>query len=77
MGRAGRAAFPKENATLPPTLASCSQPCSDWAIEDDWHVAGQAGTGSKTVVLNKPTFVPGHRKLTFAEAASGAPPGPQ
>ncbi|XXZ60985.1 acyl-CoA dehydrogenase family protein [Sorangium sp. So ce341] len=50
-------------------------PRCDWSIEDDWHVAGQAGTGSKTVVIDKPTFVPGHRKLTFAEAASGAPPG--
>jgi resorcinol 4-hydroxylase (FADH2) len=50
-------------------------PRSDWSIEDDWHVAGQAGTGSKTVVVDEPTFVPGHRKLTFSEAASGMPPG--
>ena len=31
--------------------------------------------GLKTVSIEKPTFVPGHRKLTIAEAASGAPPG--
>jgi alkylation response protein AidB-like acyl-CoA dehydrogenase len=50
-------------------------PRAEWGIEDDWHVTGQAGTGSKTVVIDKPTFVPGHRKLAFAEAASGKPPG--
>ena len=50
-------------------------PRADWSIEDHWFVAGQAGTGSKTVVIEKPTFIPGHRKLTFAEASSSAPPG--
>jgi len=48
---------------------------SDWVIEDNWHVTGQAGTGSKTVVIDTPTFVPGHRKLSFTEASSNAPPG--
>ncbi|WP_437901163.1 acyl-CoA dehydrogenase family protein [Sorangium sp. So ce124] len=66
--------FPREDDATP-NAGFLLVPRSDWSIEDDWHVAGQAGTGSKTVVLDKPTFVPGHRKLTFAEAASGAPPG--
>lgn len=50
-------------------------PRHEWEIEDTWHVAGQSGTGSKTVVVGKPTFVPEHRKLTFAEASSNLPPG--
>ncbi len=50
-------------------------PRTEWQIEDTWHVAGQAGTGSKAIVIEKPTFVPGHRKLTFAESSSCAPPG--
>lgn len=50
-------------------------PRTEWAIEDDWFSAGQAGTGSKTVWIEKPTFVPKHRKLTFAQASSNTPPG--
>ena len=50
-------------------------PRSEWSIEDNWFVAGQAGTGSKTIVIDKPTFVPAHRRLTFAEASSNMPPG--
>lgn len=50
-------------------------PREEWEIEDTWYVAGQSGTGSKTVVVNKRTFVPEHRKLTFAEASSNMPPG--
>ncbi len=50
-------------------------PREDWEIEDNWYVAGQSGTGSKTVVITKRTFVPEHRKLTFAEASSNLAPG--
>ncbi|MFT3666424.1 acyl-CoA dehydrogenase family protein [Piscinibacter sp.] len=50
-------------------------PRADWRIEDNWHVAGQAGTGSKTIVIDEPIFVPAHRRLSFAEASSNAPPG--
>ena len=50
-------------------------PREEWEIEDSWYVAGQSGTGSKTVVVGKRTFVPEHRKLTFAEASSNLPPG--
>jgi alkylation response protein AidB-like acyl-CoA dehydrogenase len=38
-------------------------------------MAGQAGTGSKTVVIDKRVFVPAHRKLTIAQASSNNPPG--
>lgn len=50
-------------------------PRSDWTILDDWQMAGQAGTGSKSVVIEQPVFVPAHRKLGFGEAGSGMPPG--
>jgi len=50
-------------------------PRSDWEIEDNWFVAGQAGTGSKAVVMTQRTFIPSHRKLTFAQASSNNPPG--
>lgn len=52
-------------------------PRNDWQIDDDWFSAGQAGTGSKTVWIEQPTFVPKHRKLTFAQASSNNPPGAQ
>lgn len=35
-------------------------PATDYEIEDDWHVFGLAGTGSKSLVV-KETFVPYHR----------------
>jgi alkylation response protein AidB-like acyl-CoA dehydrogenase len=67
--------FPAEEKGAAPTAGFLLAPRADWAIEDNWHVAGQAGTGSKTVVIDKPVFIPGHRKLTFAEASSNCPPG--
>jgi alkylation response protein AidB-like acyl-CoA dehydrogenase len=50
-------------------------PRTEWVVDDDWFTAGQAGTGSKTVWIEEPTFVPQHRKLTFAQASSNNPPG--
>lgn len=50
-------------------------PKSQYVIEDTWFTVGLAGTGSNTVVIREPLFVPAHRKLSFAEAASGEPPG--
>lgn len=38
-------------------------PRSDWRIEDDWFVSGMRGTGSKTIVIDEPVFVPEHRWL--------------
>jgi alkylation response protein AidB-like acyl-CoA dehydrogenase len=67
--------FPAEEKGAPPSAGFLLAPRSDWAIEDNWYVAGQGGTGSKTVLIDKPTFIPGHRRLTFAEASSNAPPG--
>jgi alkylation response protein AidB-like acyl-CoA dehydrogenase len=67
--------FPPEEKGAAPSAGFLLAPRSDWLIEDNWYVAGQAGTGSKTVLIDKPTFIPGHRKLTFAEASSNRPPG--
>ncbi len=67
--------FPPAEKGGAPSAGFLLVPRADWRIEDDWFMAGQAGTGSKTVVIDKPVFVPGHRKLTFAEASSNAPPG--
>jgi alkylation response protein AidB-like acyl-CoA dehydrogenase len=49
-------------------------PASDYVIDDTWDVIGLAGTGSKTLVLND-VFVPGHRLISFEDAASGRTPG--
>jgi len=64
--------------TLPsdkPSAGFLLVPRNDWVIEDDWHVMGQSGTGSKSIVMTTDVFVPEHRKITFAELSSGNPPG--
>jgi alkylation response protein AidB-like acyl-CoA dehydrogenase len=67
--------FPAEEKGAAPTAGFLLAPRSDWSIEDNWHVAGQSGTGSKTVSIDQPTFIPSHRKLSFGEASSNRPPG--
>jgi alkylation response protein AidB-like acyl-CoA dehydrogenase len=67
--------FPAEGKGQPPSAGFVLVPRRDWTIEDDWYMAGQAGTGSKTVAISESVFVPGHRKLMFAEASSNNPPG--
>ena len=49
-------------------------PRQDFVIDDDWHVMGLAGTGSKTVVLDN-VFVPEHRSLDYRSMNSGETPG--
>lgn len=36
-------------------------PREDIEVEDDWHVAGIKASGSKSIVINEPVFVPEHR----------------
>ena len=57
------ALFPAADKAAPPEPGFLLVPRSEWTIEDNWHVAGQSGTGSKTISIEKPTFVPGHRKF--------------
>ncbi|MFD1191368.1 MULTISPECIES: acyl-CoA dehydrogenase family protein [Phenylobacterium] len=49
-------------------------PRKDYAILDDWHVAGLAGTGSKTLEL-KEVFVPEHRIDSVIGMNTGASKG--
>lgn len=67
--------LPAEDPAAPPGAGFLLVPRTDWRIEDNWFVAGQAGTGSKAVAIDTPTFVPDHRRLSFAQASSGQPPG--
>ncbi|AJW97332.1 hypothetical protein BM43_4094 [Burkholderia gladioli] len=57
-----------------PAPAFLLVPETDYRIEDTWHVIGLAGTGSKTLVLDK-VLVPAHRALLFSETTSGNTPG--
>ncbi len=58
----------------PNTIAYLLVPLAECEIDDDWHVLGLAGTGSKTVVL-KDVFVPEHRHVMVADLFAGTPPG--
>lgn len=49
-------------------------PASDFEIEDNWHVVGLAGTGSKNIACDN-LFVPAHRFLHLKDTMTGHPPG--
>ncbi|MFD3928352.1 acyl-CoA dehydrogenase family protein [Streptomyces sp. NPDC058614] len=51
------------------SLYALMVPRADVSIDDDWHVSGLKGTGSKTIVIDEPVFVPRHREMK----AGGAP----
>jgi alkylation response protein AidB-like acyl-CoA dehydrogenase len=64
------------SAAGPQTLAWCLVPVSDVAIDhDSWNVSGLQGTGSKTVAISDPVFVPRHRVLPIGAIFSGKVPG--
>jgi alkylation response protein AidB-like acyl-CoA dehydrogenase len=69
------AMIPAADKGAPAEPAFLLVPRSEWQIEDNWHVAGQSGTGSKTICIEAPTFVPEHRKMMISQAASGSAPG--
>lgn len=69
------ALFPSADQGSPASPGFLLVPQAQYTVEDTWHVAGQAGTGSKTVVIAKPTFVPQHRRLMIADVAGGTSPG--
>lgn len=59
----------------PPTgLANFLVPRADFAIEDNWHVAGLVGTGSKRVVVDD-VFVPEDWGVSLAKGAQGGSRG--
>jgi 3-hydroxy-9,10-secoandrosta-1,3,5(10)-triene-9,17-dione monooxygenase len=47
-------------------------PRKDYRIDDNWHVAGLAGTGSKDIVVAN-TFVPDYRSMSHWDLAFGRP----
>jgi resorcinol 4-hydroxylase (FADH2) len=60
----------------PPSLAWCLVPVDDVTVDhDSWNVAGLQGSGSKTVVVTDPIFVPRHRVLPLSAIFSGQVPG--
>lgn len=64
------------NKDGPPTLSWCLVPVRDVIVDhDSWNVAGLQGTGSKTLYINDPVFVPRHRILPLPAIFSGKVPG--
>ena len=60
----------------PPSVAWCLVPVRDVIVDhNSWNVSGLEGTGSKTVAINDPVFVPNHRVLPIGRIFSGKVPG--
>jgi len=58
----------------PRTIAYLLVPLAEVAIDDDWHVLGLLGTGSKSLILDD-VFVPEHRVVMVRDLFAGTPPG--
>jgi resorcinol 4-hydroxylase (FADH2) len=69
-----RSGVPPASGDGPGVKGYALAPTSDFSQEDNWHVVGLAGTGSKNVHCED-VFIPGHRFLTFEDTMSGDPPG--
>ncbi|MBW8638451.1 acyl-CoA dehydrogenase family protein [Hoeflea sp. WL0058] len=64
------------NKEGPPTLAWFLAPVKDVVVDhNSWNVAGLQGTGSKTVAITDPVFVPAHRVVPLGAIMSGKVPG--
>jgi 3-hydroxy-9,10-secoandrosta-1,3,5(10)-triene-9,17-dione monooxygenase len=64
------------NKDGPPALSWCLVPVSDVIVDhESWNVSGLEGTGSKTVAIVDPVFVPNHRVLPLGRIFSGKMPG--
>ncbi|MGH7987315.1 MAG: acyl-CoA dehydrogenase family protein [Candidatus Binataceae bacterium] len=55
-----------------PDFRSYLLPRKDYRIDDNWHVAGLAGTGSKDIVVDN-TFVPDHHSMSHWDFIFGRP----
>jgi 3-hydroxy-9,10-secoandrosta-1,3,5(10)-triene-9,17-dione monooxygenase len=55
-----------------PDFRSFLLPRQDYRIDDNWHVAGMSGTGSKDIVVAD-AFVPDHRSESHWDYALGRP----
>ena len=58
---------PPTNASDPPDVRTFLVPRRDYTIEDNWHVMGLCGTGSKDVVVAE-AFVPEYRTHSYRDA---------
>jgi 3-hydroxy-9,10-secoandrosta-1,3,5(10)-triene-9,17-dione monooxygenase len=58
----------------PPEMRTFLVPRKDWRIEDNWHVMGLKGTGSKDVVIDG-AFVPEHRTHRIIDGYKRSSPG--
>jgi alkylation response protein AidB-like acyl-CoA dehydrogenase len=58
----------------PPAYYDFLVPRADAVVIDDWHVAGLAGTGSKSFVIED-AFVPAHRFQDHCHSDEGTGPG--
>lgn len=68
------AAIPNSNG--PPTVVWALVPITDVIVDQNsWFTSGLQGTGSKTVRIDKPAFVPDHRMVRFADIFAGTTPG--
>jgi 3-hydroxy-9,10-secoandrosta-1,3,5(10)-triene-9,17-dione monooxygenase len=65
------AVVPDPEATIP-DFRSFLLHVDQYRIEDNWHVAGLRGTGSKDIVVEE-TFVPEHRTQSHVDYAMGQP----
>jgi alkylation response protein AidB-like acyl-CoA dehydrogenase len=65
-----------QNSKGPPEPMWCLVPITDMVVDQDtWFTSGLQGTGSKSVRIEKPVFVPEHRMIRFADVVAGSVPG--
>lgn len=65
---------PPEVEGKPPEMRTFLVPRSDYRIDDNWHVAGLKGTGSKDIVVEN-AFVPEHRTHKLIDGFKRQSPG--
>jgi len=65
---------PPGNGHDAPQMRTFLLPREDWQIEDNWHVVGLEGTGSKDIVVPG-AFVPEHRTHKLVDGFTGRSPG--
>jgi 3-hydroxy-9,10-secoandrosta-1,3,5(10)-triene-9,17-dione monooxygenase len=66
------AAVPSEGPV--PDLRLFLVPQDQYRVDDNWHVSGLAGTGSKDIVIDG-ALVPEYRSLSLVQAMAGHSPG--
>jgi 3-hydroxy-9,10-secoandrosta-1,3,5(10)-triene-9,17-dione monooxygenase len=65
---------PSETEGKPPEMRTFLLPRSDYTIDDNWHVAGLKGTGSKDIVVEN-AFVPERRTHKLIDGFKRVSPG--